>query len=190
MSGLEDELRSEGISFIGGTDPADNSLSVPGEIPPDPSVGAVLVSGDTSINYTKFSRAFRYLHSNPECAFLATGADPTYPSDKGILLGAGAILAPLLTALGPNRPVTVIGKPSSRMLDAIKAKHDFDPKRTIMVGDRLNTDIEFGKMGGLATLLVLTGITSEEDLTGPNPSTIVPDYVTASIADLRAAAVN
>ncbi len=36
--------------------------------------------------------------------------------------GAGAILAPLLTALGPNRPVTAIGKPSSMMLDAIKAK--------------------------------------------------------------------
>jgi len=190
MSGLEDELRSEGISFIGGTDPADNTLSVPGEIPPDPSVGAVLVSGDTSINYTKFSRAFRYLHSNPECTFLATGADPTFPSDKGVLLGAGAILAPLLTALGPNRPATVIGKPSSRMLDAIKAKHDFDPKRTIMVGDRLSTDIEFGKMGGLATLLVLSGITSEEELTGPDPSTTVPDYVTASIADLRAGAVN
>ena len=104
-------------------DPADNTLSVPGEIPPDPSVGAVLVGGDTSINYTKLSRAFRYLHSNPECAFLATNDDPTYPSDKGLLPGAGAILASLLTALGPIRPVTVIGKPSSVMLDAIKAKY-------------------------------------------------------------------
>jgi 4-nitrophenyl phosphatase len=81
-----------------------------------------------------------------------------------------------------------------------------------MVGDRLNTDIQFGKAGGLATLLVLTGagvsphfspspsivyprvlmiwllgITSEENLTGPSPSTVIPDYVTASIGDLRAA---
>jgi len=189
MKGIEDELRNEGISFIGGTDPSDNTLSAPGEIPPDPSVGAVLVGGDTSINYTKLSRAFRYLHSNPECLFLATNADPTGQSNKGLLLGAGAILAPLLTALGPNRPVTVIGKPSSIMLDTIKAKIDFDPKRTIMVGDRLNTDIQFGKNGGLTTLLVLTGITSEESLTEPNQP-IVPDYVTASIGDLRAVVTN
>jgi hypothetical protein len=78
-----------------------------------------------------------------------------------------------------------------------------------MVGDRLNTDIQFGKSGGLATLLVLTGaviapssiacptvltiwssgITSEESLTGPNQS-IIPDYVTPSIGDLRAAVGN
>ena len=45
-----------------------------------------------------------------------------FPSEKGLLPGAGAILAPLLTALGPNRPATAIGKPNSTMLDAIKAK--------------------------------------------------------------------
>ncbi len=76
-----------------------------------------------------------------------------------------------------------------------------------MVGDRLNTDIEFGKAGGLATLLVLTGaclrmllydrdrgphgvavcsgITKESEITGPNASPTVPDYVTNSIGDLR-----
>lgn len=82
----------------------------------------MLVGLDTSMNYTKLSRAFRYLHSNPECAFLATNEDSTYISEKGLLPGAGAVLAPLLTALGPNRPVTSIGKPNRRMLDAIKAK--------------------------------------------------------------------
>ena len=84
-----------------------------------------------------------------------------------------------------------------------------------MVGDRLNTDIQFGKAGGLATLLVLSGtvvsphflprssvqspsvlmiwllgVTLEENLTGPNASTIIPDYVTGSIGDLRAAVAN
>ena len=54
-----------------------------------------------------------------------------------------------------------------------------------MIGDRLNTDIQFGKNGGLATLLVLTGITKESEITGPNPSPIVPDYVTRSLGDLR-----
>ena len=54
-----------------------------------------------------------------------------------------------------------------------------------MIGDRLNTDIQFGKNGGLATLLVLTGITEESEITGPNPSPIVPDYVTKSLGDLR-----
>ena len=101
---------------------------------------------------------------------------------------------------------------SFRVLRVPDGRHHFDPKRTIMVGDRLNTDIQVGKSGGLATLLVLTGahvppsspivlyershdlifsgITSEETLTGPNPSTIVPDYVTCSIGDLRVIIAN
>jgi len=72
------------------------------------------------------------------------------------------------------------------MLDCIKAKVNFDSKRTIMVGDRLSTDILFGKNGGLATLLVLTGITTEQEISGPNASSIVPDYITQTLGDLRA----
>jgi len=71
------------------------------------------------------------------------------------------------------------------MMDCIKAKHHFDPKRTIMVGDRLDTDIQFGQTGGLSTLLVLTGVTHENEITGPDASPIVPDFVTSSIGDLR-----
>ncbi|KZT00721.1 2-phosphoglycolate phosphatase [Laetiporus sulphureus 93-53] len=185
MKGLEEELDEEGIAHIGGTDPADNTLEEfhLKNFEPDPDVGAVLCGLDTSINYTKLSKAFTYLHRNKDCAFLATNTDSTFPSAEGLLPGAGSISAPLTCALGRD-PVS-IGKPAKTMLDCIRAKYRFDPERTIMVGDRLNTDIEFGKGGGLATLLVLTGITHEWEITGPNPSTTIPDYFTNSIGDLR-----
>ncbi|KAF8843499.1 2-phosphoglycolate phosphatase [Paxillus ammoniavirescens] len=186
MSGIEEELREEGVSFIGGTDPADNTFE-PFSLTNftlDPDVAAVLCGLDLKINYTKLSKAFQYLTRNPDCLFLATNEDSTFPSADGLLPGAGSISAPLRFAL--ERDPISIGKPAKTMLDCIQAKVHFDPERTIMVGDRLNTDILFGQAGGLATLLVLTGITLKEDITGPNASMIIPKYITESIGDLRA----
>ncbi|KAF8558563.1 2-phosphoglycolate phosphatase [Imleria badia] len=186
MAGLEEELREEGISFIGGTDPADNTLEPFSLVnfTLDPDVAAVLCGLDVKINYTKLSKAFQYLTRNPGCQFLVTNDDSTFPSAEGLLPGTGSISAPLRFAL--KRDPISIGKPAKTMLDCIQAKVNFDPARTIMVGDRLNTDILFGQAGGLATLLVLTGITSKEEITGPHASSIIPKYVTESIADLRA----
>lgn len=184
MSGIEDELREEGISFIGGTDPADNTLEPfsLADFTLDPSVAVVLCGLDGSINYTKISKAFQYLTRNEGCLFLATNEDSTYPDSAGTLPGAGSVSAPLRFALGRNPLCT--GKPSKTMLDCIQAKHNFDPSRTIMVGDRLNTDILFGQEGGVSTLLVLTGITKLAEITGPSASNIVPEYVTGSLGDL------
>ncbi|KAF5373467.1 hypothetical protein D9615_009499 [Tricholomella constricta] len=186
QAGLEEELHEEGIAFLGGTDPADCTLAPfsLSDFTLDPDVAAVVCGLDTQINYTKLSKAFQYLTRNPECLFIATNEDSTYPSADGLLPGAGSISAPLRFALGKDPVCT--GKPSRTMLDCINAKVHYNPERTIMVGDRLNTDILFGQGGGLATLLVLTGITSESDITGPNASPIVPDYVTNSLADICA----
>ncbi|KAG6889907.1 hypothetical protein C0992_003700 [Termitomyces sp. T32_za158] len=157
MAGLEEELHEEGIAFLGGTDPADNTLApfTLANFTLDPDVGAVVCGLDTQMNYTKVSKAFQYLTRNRDCMFVATNEDSTYPSADGLLPGAGAISAPLRFALGKDPICT--GKPSSTMLDCIKAKVHYNPERTIIVGDRLNTDILFGKNGGLATLLVLSG---------------------------------
>jgi len=187
MTGLEEELRDEGVTYIGGTDPTDNTLEPfsLAHFTLDPDVSAVVCGLDTAVNYTKLSKAFQYLTRNPGCQFIATNEDSTFPSAHGLLPGAGSISAPLRYALGKD-PIS-IGKPAKTMLDCIKAKVHFDPSKTIMVGDRLNTDILFGQAGGVSTLLVLTGITTENEITGPNASTIVPDFVTASIGDLRLA---
>jgi 4-nitrophenyl phosphatase len=103
-------------------DPADNTLA-PFNLAgftPDPDVAAVLCGLDTSINYTKLSKAFQYLKHDPKCHFLATNDDSTYPDSGGVLPGAGAISAPLKVALGKN-PIS-IGKPAMTMLDCIRAK--------------------------------------------------------------------
>jgi len=86
----------------------------------DPDVAAVVCGLDTQINYTKLSKAFQFLTRNPECLFIATNEDSTYPSACGLLPGAGSISAPLRFALGRDPVCT--GKPASTMLDCVKAK--------------------------------------------------------------------
>jgi len=136
-----------------------------------------------SVNYSKLSKAFQYLTRIPGCHFIVTNEDSTYPVPGGLLIGGGAVSAPLRYAV---RDPICTGKPSKTMLDCIKAKVNFDPKKTIMVGDRLSTDILFGKNGGLSTLLVLTGITTEQEISGPHASLIVPDFITQALGDFRA----
>jgi 4-nitrophenyl phosphatase len=87
----------------------------------DPDVAAVVCGLDTKMNYTKISKAFQYLTRNSDCLFIATNEDSTYPSADGLLPGAGSISAPLRYALGKDPICT--GKPSSTMLDCIKAKY-------------------------------------------------------------------
>ena len=132
---------------------------------------------DGQISYPKLARAFVQLsHPSPsqsqpanqtsdgsnEVLFLITNPDPTYPTSHGLTLpGAGSLSAPLRYALGPSRPPTVLGKPARGMWECIEAVHGgeggIDKERTIMVGDRLDTDILFGRECGLATMLVLSG---------------------------------
>ena len=67
-----------------------------------------------------------------------------------------------------------MGKPSDFMLGNIADKFNLKREQICMVGDRLDTDIMFGKNGGLTTMLVLSGVTTEEVLMDPENS-IHPD---------------
>ncbi|KAJ5440182.1 4-nitrophenylphosphatase [Penicillium daleae] len=173
-SGIEQELRSENVPFIGGTDPAyrrdvqpedykriaagDTSLL-------DPEVGVVLVGLDFHLNYLKLALAYHYVKRG--AIFLATNIDSTLPNSGTLFPGAGSMSAPLIMMLGQD-PVA-LGKPSQAMMDAIEGKFKFDRSRACMVGDRANTDIRFGLEGNLGgTLGVLTGVSSKEDfVSGP-----------------------
>lgn len=164
MNGIRDELAAEGIRSCGGEE--DSGKTDNDAVPDDKEVGAVVIGLDTKVNYKKYSKAFAYLTRNPGCHFIVTNEDTTFPQHGDFYPGAGAIAAPIIAALG-RRPDAVLGKPAQNMLEAIYAEYSLDPKKTCMIGDRLDTDIEFGTNGGIDTLCVLTGITTKDKLLSP-----------------------
>lgn len=161
MSGIKEELQAQGIRTCGADE--DNHTEYKGKFDNDPEVGAVVIGLDTAVNYVKYAKAFTYLRNNPDCHFILTNGDTTYPTDGAILPGAGSIASPIIKALKRD-PDVILGKPAQNMLETIFAEYNLDPKRTCMVGDRLDTDIEFGVKGGIETLCVLTGVTSEDEV--------------------------
>ncbi|KAF1984306.1 4-nitrophenylphosphatase [Aulographum hederae CBS 113979] len=186
-SGIEAELASENIPFIGGTDPSlrrditsEDFTNMANGSMLDPDVGVVLIGLDFHVNYLKLALAFQYLQRG--AIFLATNIDSTLPMAHSFFPGAGATGAGVVTAYGKT-PVA-LGKPSQAMMDAIEGKFRFDRARTCMVGDRLNTDIRFGiegKLGG--TLAVLTGVSRKEEFLGEG-APIVPTAYVERLADL------
>ena len=118
---------------------------------------------------------------NGGCHFVCTNGDATFPTSYGMFPGAGAIWAGIQYASG--REPVVVGKPNQPMIDTIFTRFDFDKSRTIMVGDRLNTDIAFGQSGGIDTLLVLTGVSSLEHVHADDAAA-VPTYVVSGLCDM------
>ncbi|KAI0603042.1 4-nitrophenylphosphatase-like protein [Biscogniauxia sp. FL1348] len=188
-SGIEMELRAEGVSFVGGTDPALRRDITPEDFTGladgsllDPDVGIVLAGLDFHINYLKLSMGYQYLQRGAK--FLATNLDSTLPTNHTFFPGAGSISIPLINMTG-QKP-TALGKPSQAMMDAIEGKFQLDRARTCMVGDRLDTDIQFGIQGKLGgTLAVLTGVSKKEQWEAEGAS-IVPSYYVDKLSDLRA----
>ncbi|KAI1268486.1 4-nitrophenylphosphatase-like protein [Xylariaceae sp. FL1019] len=187
-SGIETELQTENVPFIGGTDPALRRDITPEDFAGladgsllDPDVGVVLAGLDFHINYLKLSMAFQYLRRG--AIFLATNLDSTLPMSHTFFPGAGSCSVPLVYMTG-QKP-TALGKPSQAMMDAIEGKFHLDRARTCMVGDRLDTDIQFGIQGKLGgTLAVLTGVSKREQWEAADAE-FFPAYYVDKLSDLR-----
>lgn len=157
MDGLCEELSEAGVRFFGALEHRVSTWASTADLRADDlaaDVGAVLVGLDVHFNYRKLFTAQAYLQ-RADCLFLATNDDRTFPYAGGLAPGAGAMVAAIAAASG-RRP-TVLGKPHDPTYDCIARLHHLDAARTCMVGDRLDTDIAFGRRHGLQTLLVYSG---------------------------------
>jgi NagD protein len=137
-----------------------------------------VVMGETSsYSLEMIEKAINFITSGAR--FLATNPDPIGPKELGIVPATGALTAPIEVATG--RKPYFIGKPNPLMMRTALQKLDSHSENTVMIGDRMETDVVAGIEAGLETILVLTGVTSGDEL---NNYSYQPDRVCASISEV------
>lgn len=142
----------------------------------DPEI--VILGFDREISYAKLTRAARFILKGAE--FIRTNGDMTYPLEDGPAPECGTLLAAIQGAT--SRAPLIMGKPEHFMFDEAMRRLGVGKEQTIMVGDRLETDIVGAINFGIASILVLTGVATRED---SDRSGIKPDHICPNLAACR-----
>jgi glycerol 3-phosphatase-2 len=140
------------------------------------SADAVVVSGHREFDYAELLTATFALRAG--ASLFATSRDPTLPMPGGAWPGTGATLAAVETASGKTAKIG--GKPERHLFDQARALIA-GAGRVAMVGDRVASDIEGGRRAGLATILVLSGASTRDEVAAAEPP---PDLVLDDLAAL------
>ena len=149
------------------------------ELTMEPSEATYAIAGiNFELTYEELARAALAIRNGAR--FLGTNSDPSYPSERGLLPGAGSILALLAAATGVQ-PI-VIGKPNPGMYDQAIRRIGVSANQAMMVGDRYDTDISGALAMGLATTGVLTGISSRHEFESAEKP---PHLIAADLVELR-----
>jgi HAD superfamily hydrolase (TIGR01457 family) len=160
--GMIQELQSNGVSITW-----------------DPLHATHVVAGlDRKLTYAKIALAAHAIFNGAK--LIATNTDATYPTEKGPMPGAGAVVGAITGCTG-RKPDVVIGKPSTYMLETALRLAGVPKRKAVLIGDRLDTDILAARRLGIRSILVLTGITRKEDLVIRK---IRPDHVAGSLAEV------
>ncbi len=138
----------------------------------------VVVAWDRSFDYAKLVAAFRAVRAGAR--IVATNPDPFCPTPDGDLPDCAAMLAAIEASTG-ERAEAIVGKPSPHMAAALLDRLALSASDTILVGDRLLTDVRMAHEAGMVSALVLTGATTVNSLTA---ATILPDFILDRIADI------
>lgn len=141
-------------------------------------IGCVVVAYDSELNYTKLTRVCEVLFTT-DVPFYATNPDLRCPIDFGFIPDCGAICNMITETTGKS-PV-YLGKPSRDVVELCLAHSGFGREETLVVGDRLYTDIACGINANVDTCVVFTGEAAPEDL---RDTPWQPTYAFDTIADL------
>ena len=173
------ELDAGAPVFVIGEPPLERELAAHGfEVRRDADVRWVVIAFDRTFDYGKLNVALQAVKRGAR--LIATNPDRTCPTEDGEIPDCAGMTAAVEAVTG-RRVEAIVGKPSPIILRVALATLGVAPGDAVMVGDRIETDIEMGVRAGLATVLVLTGITRAGD---PRIAETAPTLVLPSLRDL------
>jgi len=165
--------------FVIGEPPLIAELRAGGfEVRRDHRVRWVVIAFDRTFDYAKLHVALQAVRGGAR--LIATNPDRTCPTEDGEIPDCAGMIAAVEAVTGQTVEI-VVGKPSPIILEVALARLGVTAADCVIVGDRLETDIVMGKRHGLATVLVLSGITRAGD---PRIAEIGPDAVLPSVREL------
>jgi phosphoglycolate/pyridoxal phosphate phosphatase family enzyme len=182
QGGLLDELRLKGIEPVGEKDVGGlEALIASGGLTGD--VDAVVVGMQyEGLCYARLAKAAAYAR-DPQRPFVATNPDANFPAGLADMVPAGGCNVRFVAHAAEREPDVVVGKPSRDLALLLSSLYGLSPDTTLMVGDRINTDVAFGLSVGWRTMLVLSGCHSRADIRRANAAER-PDYCADTVADL------
>ena len=145
-------------------------------------IAYVVVAFDRTFDYRKLNIAYQAIKLGAH--FVATNPDRTCPVEGGEIPDCAGMIA-AIEAVTTKKVEVVVGKPSPIMIQAALEVLGLRPEDCILIGDRLETDIKMGKESGIATGIVLTGVTDEKALKESKHTSVQPDFVFQSVADVE-----
>ena len=142
-----------------------------------PQAQVVVMGLDRSITFQKIEEATLLVRAG--IPFYTTNTDRTFPTPRGEIPGAGSWLAVVISATGVQP--TVAGKPFPFLMELALERLGTSKEETLVVGDRLETDIAAGQAVGCPTALMLSGVSSKEEAQAWKPA---PSIIAADLAEL------
>jgi NagD protein len=155
-----DRQKPRGKAFVIGESGLTTAIHNVGYIITDLQPDYVVLGDTFAYNLEMITRAIRLIAEGAR--FLATNPDPSGPSEGGLVPACGAMAALIEKASGVAP--FFIGKPNPLMMRMALNYLDAHSENTVMVGDRMDTDIVAGILSGMETILVLSGVTQRGDI--------------------------
>ena len=169
--------RAESRVFTIGRRAMHVALSDAGCVRDDQDPDFVVLGETQEYSFDDFTRAIQLIEAG--AIFVSTNPEPTGPSPRGSLPGCGAMAALIERATGVAP--YVVGKPNPFMIRGALSRMGAEPRRSVLVGDRVETDVLVGAAAGVTTVMVLSGVGTLDQV---HRSPVRPDLVVDSVADL------